>query len=156
MQITLVDLDNPLHSQAVMTMMTNYATDPMGGGQDLAPDVKAKLISQLKKQPLYSGFIMWNGKQPIGLANCFAGFSTFKAQPLLNIHDFAISEEYRGQGLGQQLMQFVCEFAKQQGHCKVTLEVLSNNQVAKNVYAKAGFAQYKLASDVAEFWQKYL
>jgi ribosomal protein S18 acetylase RimI-like enzyme len=42
--------------------------------------------------------------------------------------------------------------------CKLTLEVLSNNQVAQTAYRKAGFAGYQLDPKAGQalFWQKKL
>lgn len=47
-------------------------------------------------------------------------------------------------------------FAISRGCCKITLEVLGGNLVAKKVYSKAGFESYELDPTVgkAEFWQK--
>ncbi|NBQ06516.1 MAG: radical SAM protein [Betaproteobacteria bacterium] len=51
--------------------------------------------------PGAASFIAWLDGQPIGLINCFEGYSTFKAKPLLNVHDIAVLDGYRGQGVGQ-------------------------------------------------------
>ena len=50
------------------------------------------------------------------------------------------------------------EIAKAKGCCKITLEVLSNNEVAKASYAKYGFKGYELDPKAghAIFWQKEL
>ncbi|NTS76841.1 GNAT family N-acetyltransferase [Catenovulum sp. SM1970] len=156
MEIRQIDLTQTNDAQALLTLLSAYACDPKGGGEDLSLDVKTRLIDELKQQDIYVGFIVWQGEEPIALANCFRGFSSFYAKPLLNIHDFAVMPGYRGQGIGQKLMAHINEYAAEQGFCKVTLEVLSNNTAAKVVYSKAGFAQYKLGDDVAEFWQKPL
>ena len=37
-------------------------------------------------------------RRAVGLALCFVGFSSFKARPLINIHDIAVRPEVRGQG----------------------------------------------------------
>ena len=42
--------------------------------------------------------------------------------------------------------------------CKLTLEVLEGNHIAKNAYQKLGFAGYELDPDTGQavFWQKSL
>lgn len=47
-------------------------------------------------------------------------------------------------------------FCRQEGYCKITLEVLGNNVVAKKAYMTAGFEGYELTPEAgkAEFWQK--
>ncbi len=44
------------------------------------------------------------------------------------------------------------------GCCKITHEVLSNNEVAKSAYEKFGFSGYELDPEAgsALFWQKLL
>lgn len=48
------------------------------------------------------------------------------------------------------------EIAISKGCCKITLEVLSNNESAKVAYKKFGFSSYELdpKAGVALFWQK--
>ena len=56
------------------------------------------------------------------------------------------------------MLNKVEEIALAKGCCKVTLEVLSNNIVAKSAYLKFGFAGYELdpKAGSALFWQKTL
>ena len=91
-------------------------------------------------------------------SNCFEGFSTFAAKPLVNIHDLAVSQNFRGMGISQLLLNKVEEVAREKGCCKVTLEVLSGNQTAINSYQKFGFRQYELDPEKgqAQFWEKKL
>ena len=48
--------------------------------------------------------------------------------------------------------------AKEQGCCKLTLEVLSENKVAMQAYKKVGYAGYELDPEAGQaiFWQKKL
>ena len=96
--------------------------------------------------------------QAAGLINYLEGFSTFKARPLLNVHDVVVKPEFRGRGISRQLFEFVFEAARELGCCKVTLEVLEGNEVAKQAYTRFGFEPYRLteAAGVAEFWQKWI
>ena len=75
------------------------------------------------------------------MAICFRGFSTFAARPLLNIHDFVVLDQYRGQGIGRRVMDAVEAAARRLGCCKLTLEVQDNNHRARAVYATFGFQQ---------------
>ena len=95
---------------------------------------------------------------PAGVATAFPGFSTFAARPLLSIHDLAVLSPFRRQGIGQALLAALEQIAMELGCCKLTLEVLSNNQVAQGAYRKSGFAPYELdaKTGIAQFWQKWL
>ena len=92
------------------------------------------------------------------LFRSFEAFSTFSCKPLINIHDVVVLNEYRGNAVSQKMLDKVEEIAKTKGCCKVTLEVLSNNKVAKSAYSKFGFSGYELDSKAgaALFWQKTL
>jgi len=95
---------------------------------------------------------------PVGLINCFEGYSTFKAQPLLNVHDIVVHPRHRGQGIGQALLAAAQQLAIERGCCKLTLEVLSGNTVAMKSYDRFGFAHYQLDPEAghAVLMQKWL
>ena len=157
-----VDYSDPRDAQALVMLLDAYARDPMGGGQGLSETVKARLCADLAQQPGAVSFIAWQGAgaaaQAIGLINGFAGYSTFKAQPLLNIHDIVVLASHRGQGVGQALLSAAQDHARQQGCCKLTLEVLTGNAVALASYQRFGFAPYTLdpAAGQASFMHKWL
>jgi ribosomal protein S18 acetylase RimI-like enzyme len=94
----------------------------------------------------------------VGLLNAFLGFSTFKAKPLMNIHDIAVQPQWRGQGVGRALLQAIQTHAQRLGCCKLTLEVLSGNHQAQRSYRAFGFEDYALdpAAGVAGLMQKWL
>ncbi|MBV8636229.1 MAG: GNAT family N-acetyltransferase [Burkholderiaceae bacterium] len=139
-------------------MLDSYAHDPMGGGEGLREDVKQKLVAALAQRPHAFSLLAFDGELPVGLVNCFEGFSTFAAKPLVNIHDVAVLPAYRGKGVAQLMMAEVERIAVERGCCKLTLEVLGSNQGAKALYQKLGYGGYQLgsATGVAEFWQKKL
>jgi ribosomal protein S18 acetylase RimI-like enzyme len=84
-------------------------------------------------------FLALDGERPVGLALCLLGFSSFRARPLLNIHDIAVVPQARGTGVGRELLAAVEEHARSCGCCKVTLEVRSDNARAMAAYRRAGF-----------------
>lgn len=168
-----MDYRDPIDAAALITLLDLYAQDPMGGGVPLAQDVKARLCAELAERSNHGAvsFIAWNrvkemnavkavngDAKPVGLLNAFEAYSTFKARPLLNIHDLAVHPEHRGQGVGQALLAAVAQHAKDRGCCKLTLEVLSGNAVALKSYERFGFAGYQLAPTAGQavFLQKWL
>lgn len=156
--ILIADYNNPQHGNDIVYLLDQYARDPMGGGVPLADEVKAKLVGGLAHVPNAFTLLCYVDNKPAGLVNCFQGYSTFKASPLLNIHDVVVLAEFRGLGLSQKMLAKVDEIAYERGCCKVTLEVLSGNNVAQNAYIKAGFEGYELDPEAgyALFWQKNL
>jgi ribosomal protein S18 acetylase RimI-like enzyme len=158
LHILPVDYQNPLHRQALVMLLDAYAQDPMGGGEALASDVKERLCDDLAARKDAASFIAWQGDAPVGLINCIEGYSTFKARPLMNIHDIAVLPGHRGQGIGQALLGAAQRHARHRGCCKLTLEVLTGNARALKSYLDFGFEAYALdpAAGQASFMQKWL
>jgi ribosomal protein S18 acetylase RimI-like enzyme len=84
------------------------------------------------------------GDEPVGAAVCFFGLSTFRARPLVNIHDLAVLPKHQGKGVGPALLAAVEDHARRRGCCKITLEVQDDNVRARNVYRRFGFEDYDL------------
>lgn len=139
-------------------LLNAYAQDPMGRGMSLKPEVLRNITEHLDALANAFSILAYVNSQPAGLVNCFEGFSTFACKPLINIHDIFVLEAYRGRGISQKMLDKVEEIAIDKGCCKITLEVLSNNEIAKASYRKFGFADYQLTPEAgtALFWQKEL
>ncbi|MCQ3002058.1 GNAT family N-acetyltransferase [Pseudomonas syringae] len=149
---------NPVHAQAIGFMLSQYAEDVMGGGEPLSIDTQQQVAIELAKRPHAFSVLAFIAGEPVGLVNCFEGFSTFQCRPLVNIHDVAVLGKYRGLGISQKMLAKVEEIARQRGCCKLTLEVLEGNVVAQGAYRKLGFAGYELDPQMGKtmFWQKTL
>jgi GNAT superfamily N-acetyltransferase len=156
--IARLDFTNPPHQQDFIALLDHYAHDPMGGGTGLSDFARAELWQRLRD---FSGFVGWIAYQEgraVGLVNCFLGFSTFAAKPLLNIHDIVVHRDCRGQGLSHRLLAAVEAHARDTGCCKLTLEVLEGNAVARSSYLRFGFAGYELKPEAGKalFMEKKL
>ena len=149
---------NPVHAEALRQVLNHYAQDPMGGGEGLAPEVLEQLPSELAKRPHAFSVLAFVNGEAAGLINCFEGFSTFAAKPLINVHDVSVVDTFRGLGLSQRMLLKVEEIARECGCCKITLEVLEGNPVAQASYRKFGFSDGQLdpAHGRMLFWNKYL
>jgi ribosomal protein S18 acetylase RimI-like enzyme len=156
--IHAVDFKHSTHRDALVMLLDAYAQDPMGGGEPLADEVKARLCNDMAARPTVASFIAWLDGAPVGLVNCVEGFSTFKSQPLMNIHDLVVLPGHRAMGIGQALMQAAQAHAQARGCCKLTLEVLTGNQRALRSYTQFGFEPYTLdpAAGQASFMHKWL
>ena len=149
---------NKKHAEEIAVLMNYYASDPMGGGKPLADEVKNNLAKELSKLPHAFSIIAYVDGLAAGLVTCFELFSTFSCKPLINIHDVIILKEHRGHGLSQKMLAKVEEIAVSKGCCKLTLEVLEGNKIAKSSYRKFGFSDYELDPKMgnALFWQKVI
>ncbi|WP_448213437.1 GNAT family N-acetyltransferase [Colwellia sp. MEBiC06753] len=154
--VKAVDYQNQQQMNELLELLDGYAKDPMGGGEPLNEEVRNKLASEMAARGFVFSFIAYLDDVPVGLANCIESFSTFAAKPVINIHDMAVVNGYRGKGISQALLAAVENHAKKVGAAKITLEVLTGNTVAMNAYKKFGFNGYELdpAMGKAEFWEK--
>lgn len=140
-QCLRVDYSNPRHMDHLIDMLNWYAIDPMGNGRPLTEDVKARLRTDLKTVSGAVSFLAYESDRPdtaVGLINCFPGYSSFRARPLLNIHDVVVHPEHRGKSIGTALIQAVEKYAREQGYCKLSLEVRTDNP-AERLYRRLGF-----------------
>jgi len=158
MKIERLVPEDRAHAAALIDLLDDYARDPMGGGKPLSDEIRSQLSTRLAQRSDYIGFLALVDDEPVGLINCFEGFSTFAARPLLNIHDLTVRLPHRGQGIGSALLRAAEAVARERGCCKLTLEVLSNNAEALAAYTRADFAAYQLdpAAGQALFMQKWL
>jgi len=156
--IEQIDYKNVKQAGDLVRLLDLYAQDKAGGGQPLPDSVKQTLVSNLAQLPYAISLIAYDGEAAIGLLNGFESFSTFANEPLINIHDVFVIASRRGEGIAQQLLLVIEEIAKARGCCKLTLEVLSGNQKAQNVYKNVDFTAYSLDNTMGEavFWQKKL
>lgn len=157
-KVTKVNYNDNKQASELVYLLNAYASDPMGGGKPLEKYVTENLVSELSKLPHAFSVISYVNNQPAGLINCFEAFSTFSCKPLVNIHDVMVLKEFRGNDLSQKMLERVEEIASAKGCCKLTLEVLSENKIAKYSYEKYGFSSYELdpKKGSAQFWQKLI
>ena len=104
LHVAAVDLYEPSQAAIWLDLLDHYARDPMGGGEGLSDYAKLHLVNTIRQVPGFHGALAWQDGQAVGLIDCFAGFSTFAAKPLLNVHDIVVHASWRGRGIGQALL----------------------------------------------------
>ena len=156
-QVVDADFAKSVHRACRVTLLYSYASELVGGGRPLEPDVRERLIPALAKFPTTLVMLAVAGEEVVGVAICFEGFSTFSARSLLNIHDLAVLPAWRGKGVGRALLEAVEERAGRRGCCKLTLEVTDANPRARQLYQRVGFRDYELGdSSTTHFMTKPL
>ena len=158
LHVAAVDLYDPVQAAIWLDLLDHYARDPMGGGEGLSDYAKLNLVHTIRQVPGFHGALAWLDGEAVGLIDCFAGFSTFAAKPLLNVHDIVVHASRRGQGIAQALLAWAGQRAGELGCCKLTLEVLEGNLGARRAYLEFGFEGYQLdpAMGQALFMEKKL
>ncbi|NCB06793.1 MAG: GNAT family N-acetyltransferase [Bacteroidia bacterium] len=152
-KVVKVDLNDDSHCSHLLKLLNDYMEDEMGIGQPMPGNLGSKIIEGLRKHNGYLGFFVCVGKDFVALANCNVNYSTWNAQPLLNIHDFIVSPHVRQQGIGLFLLNAIAEYATRQGFCRINLEVRQDNIGAQQLYRKAGYTE---CESQMFFWEKKL
>lgn len=153
MQLEIADLSDPRRARAVVDLLDMYSQNEFGSSQPLPAEVRERLVPGIRNHAGHLVFLAWDDDRPIGLAICFVGFSSFKAKPLINIHDLAVAPETRGRGVGRALLEAIEAEARRRDCCRVTLEVRSDNLVAQNLYRRLG---YESSQPETWFWTRSL
>ena len=129
----------PEDAAAYRAMLNHYATDPLGQGKPLDEATLDKVLQDLSEHPSVLPYLAFLDDKPVGFATCFLGYSTFKAAPLVNIHDIVVLKDYRRHGIGTALLETIAKEARLIGCCRLTLEVRDDNPAAMALYRKNGF-----------------
>ncbi len=156
--IRRIDFADGSHVAALLALLDEYASGPTGRGYGLDDRVKSRLPAVLAARAYFVGWLAFVDGQAAGVVNCFEGVSTFRAEPLLNIHDIAVTARFQRRGVGRALLGAVEEEARVRGCCKITLEVLDGNEAAVRAYLAAGFEPFELdpAMGAARFFERKL
>lgn len=157
-RIVQANYGDPEHGTAIVALLDEYASDPIGGGEPLPSATKAALVPALQRSPAAFTLLALVDDVAVGLLNGFETLSTFAARPIFNVHDVVVAGTWRRRGIARYLLEEVERLAEQRGCCKLTLEVLEGNRAAQRLYHEMGFTAYSLRPEFgcAQFWQKAL
>ena len=148
--ILRADYANPAHRSAIPHLLNTYAKGLLGFRKKIKDRVLDALVPGLERTQNALVLLARMDKDHVGMAICFLGFSTFHAKPLINIHDFMVLEDFRGQGIGRALLEKIEIIARDMGCCKITLEVQENNTTARRLYRRNDFKDSFLAREAGD------
>ena len=103
------------------------------------PDEEAKRRLRrdcLSDKPKYEAFIGKVGDKSVSYIIYFFTYSSFLALPTLFLEDIFVLKEYRRQGVGQKMFDFLKETAKREGCGRIEFTVLKWNKSAQEFYEK--------------------
>lgn len=84
-------------------------------------------------------FVLRVDGEVAGMANALITVSTALGAPVVLLEDVIVRREHRGCGLGRQLVEHVCDWARGQGMARVTLLADGDNAPALAFYERLGF-----------------
>ena len=105
----------------------------------LAPDEEAKRRLRrdcLSDNPKFQAFVGKIGDKYVSYVIFFFTYSSFLALPTLFLEDIFVLEEYRRQGMGKKMFDFLKETAKREGCGRIEFTVLKWNKSAQEFYEK--------------------
>lgn len=93
----------------------------------------------LNRPKLITMMIIEDEKEAIGFANLITIFSVWAHGKALILDDLFLSEEYRGKGLGRNVMEFIENYAKENGYKRLQFQSELSNPNAHEFYTKLGY-----------------
>ena len=82
--------------------------------------------------------LAFSGHTPAGFALWFRSYSTFLARPGIYLEDLFVFPDFRGKGLGRQLLASLARTARERGYGRVEWAVLNWNVDAIRFYESLG------------------
>lgn len=103
--------------------------------------------------------VAYIGTQLVGCVTCgmmdssIIGYPWYIESPdvVVHVHQFMVVSSMRGTGIGRQLIDAVCTFAKTHNKQIIRLSVASNNVNAELAYYKMGFVTTGFSLDVGKY-----
>ena len=99
-------------------------------------------------QPSAEAVIAYQGAEPVGLAVFCQRYSTYLGRPILYLEDIFVLPEWRGSGVGRELMAYGAGLAKAREFPMMIWSVLDWNEPAIGFYENLGARR-------AEGWLTY-
>ena len=115
----------------LFTLESDFQPDPVKQLQGLRTILDEPELGKL--------FVLRVDGEVAGMANALITISTAEGARALLLEDVIVRREYRGFGLGRQLVEHVLKWAKWRGMVRATLLADRDNQPALDFYRKLGF-----------------
>jgi ribosomal protein S18 acetylase RimI-like enzyme len=125
--------------QHLLRMMRNLAEQEPGAYFFDEPTVREVLRRFLASSDLGRAWLFYEGETPVGYIVLTFGYSFEYHGRDCFIDELYIEPQYRRQGIGKRVMQFVEERALELGVNAIHLEVDHGNDRASELYRRAGY-----------------
>ncbi len=105
----------------------------------------------LKNQDLIKLFLIEYENKVIGFANIMIIFSVWAHGKAIVLDDLFIKDEYRGKGIGREVLKYIELYAKENGYNRLQFQSELTNHNAFKFYTRIGYSSTKM-----NFYIKYL
>ncbi|RBQ10251.1 GNAT family N-acetyltransferase [Pedobacter miscanthi] len=82
-----------------------------------------------------------DSQQPVGFTQLYPKYSSVRLSKNWILNDLYVAEDYRKQGIGENLIKTAMDFARNNGSTFVQLETAINNFTAQHLYENIGFVK---------------
>jgi GNAT superfamily N-acetyltransferase len=109
---------------------------------DFHPDAakQARALTMILAQPAAGCiFVARVAGRVVGMVNLLFLVSTAEGGRVIQLEDFVVHPDFRGQGLGGRLLQQVIMFARREHFSRITLLTDAHNSDARRLYLRHGF-----------------
>lgn len=96
------------------------------------------------QSPDYACLIFEQGHRICGVLNLRFEEQLHHAERIAEILEFAVSESYRNQGIGKELLESACELAREQGCVQIEVDCNKLRLDAHRFYAREGMHDFHL------------
>jgi ribosomal protein S18 acetylase RimI-like enzyme len=121
----------------ILLLMSEFARDE-GLEQYLEVDEGKLSAAMFSGTAFVDGLIAVDGRSAVGYAIFYPHFSSFRGQRGLYLEDIFVTREYRGRGVGRQLLAEVTRRAAENGFERLDLLVNADNENAIRFYENLG------------------
>ncbi len=126
-----------------------YLIQTMDGEDGLVPQEYGAIWNKINQYPYYKVFVVADGKIIIGTCSLIIIDNLGHLGARLAVaENLIISQEYRGQGIGRQLMQFIMARAQAENCYKLMLSSDKKRTSAHRFYEQLGFEQHGISFKV--------
>ncbi|MEA4924079.1 MAG: GNAT family N-acetyltransferase [Syntrophomonadaceae bacterium] len=126
-----------------------YLIQTMDGEDGLAPEEYGAIWNKINQYPYYKVFVVADGKIIIGTCSLIIIDNLGHLGARLAVaENLIISQEYRGQGIGRQLIQFIMARAQAENCYKLVLSSDKKRTSAHRFYEQLGFEQHGISFKV--------
>ena len=84
-------------------------------------------------------FALRVGNRVVGMVSLLRTVSTAEGGEVFWLEDLIVADEFRGRGLGSELLRHAIEFARQEGVPRITVLTDLENNSAQKLYKRHGF-----------------
>lgn len=99
---------------------------------------KSLAAAMFDDKAFVEGIVARDAEKPIAYALFFPYFASFRGQRGFYLEDLYIDGEYRGKGIGEELLREIAKTAKIRGFERIDFQVLDWNEPAIKFYEKLG------------------